>query len=64
MNTIKPYFNATAFELYNNDCRAILPGFKGNIYMIFANPPYFLSNGGLTIESGKIVAVGKGEWVK
>ena len=30
--------------------------------MIFADPPYFLSNDGLSIQSGKIVSVNKGDW--
>ncbi len=32
--------------------------------MVFADPPYFLSNGGLSIQSGKIVSVNKGSWDK
>ena len=32
--------------------------------MIFADPPYFLSNGGKSINSGKVVSVNKGEWDK
>jgi site-specific DNA-methyltransferase (adenine-specific) len=32
--------------------------------MVFADPPYFLSRGGQTIQSGKIVSVNKGEWDK
>ena len=32
--------------------------------MVFADPPYFLSSGGQTIQSGKIVSVNKGEWDK
>ncbi len=32
--------------------------------MIFADPPYFLSNDGLTIENGKITSVNKGDWDK
>lgn len=32
--------------------------------MIFADPPYFLSNGGITYRSGKITSVDKGEWDK
>ncbi len=30
--------------------------------MIFADPPYFLSNGGVTCQNGKQVSVNKGEW--
>ena len=32
--------------------------------MIFADPPYFLSNGGFSVQSGKQVSVNKGEWDK
>jgi site-specific DNA-methyltransferase (adenine-specific) len=32
--------------------------------MVFADPPYFLSNGGLTVENGKVVSVNKGDWDK
>ncbi len=32
--------------------------------MIFAGPPYFLSNGGITCYSGKMKKVDKGEWDK
>lgn len=32
--------------------------------MVFADPPYFLSNGGISYQSGKIVCVDKGEWDK
>ncbi len=30
--------------------------------MIFADPPYFLSNGGISVQSGKQVSVNKGDW--
>ena len=32
--------------------------------MIFADPPYFLSNGGITCHAGKMVKVDKGQWDK
>lgn len=32
--------------------------------MIFADPPYFLSNGGFSVQSGKQVSVNKGTWDK
>ena len=35
-----------------------------SIDMIFADPPYFLSNGGITCMSGKMVSVDKGKWDK
>lgn len=51
--------------IYLGDSLEILPTLKANsINMIFADPPYFLSNGGLSIRSGKVVSVDKGEWDK
>ncbi len=49
--------------LYNGDCIEILKTIKPNsIDLIFADPPYFLSNGGKSIRSGKVVSVNKGSW--
>ena len=36
----------------------------GRFAMIFADPPYFLSNGGITCHAGKMVKVDKGQWDK
>lgn len=52
------------FKLYQGDCNEILPQFENKFDLIFADPPYFLSNDGLSIQSGKIVSVNKGEWDK
>ncbi len=35
-----------------------------SIDMIFADPPYFLSGGGITCRSGKMVSVNKADWDK
>jgi site-specific DNA-methyltransferase (adenine-specific) len=32
--------------------------------LIFADPPYFLSNNGITCQAGRMVSVNKGEWDK
>ena len=32
--------------------------------MVFADPPYMLSNGGFTVHAGKMVSVNKGDWDK
>lgn len=51
--------------LYNLDCRQILPKIKDEqIDLIFADPPYFLSNNGLSIHNSKVVSVNKGYWDK
>ncbi|MBX2079187.1 site-specific DNA-methyltransferase [Campylobacter peloridis] len=52
------------FQLYQDDCNKLLPQFENQIDLIFADPPYFLSNDGLSIQSGKIVSVNKGQWDK
>lgn len=36
----------------------------GRFDMIFADPPYFLSNGGVTCKNGNMVSVNKGDWDK
>lgn len=49
--------------LYNGDCIEILKTLKPNsVDLIFADPPYFLSNGGKSILNGKVVSVNKGHW--
>lgn len=37
---------------------------EGRFNVIFADPPYFLSNGGITCHAGKMVKVDKGDWDK
>jgi len=37
---------------------------QGCFDMIFADPPYFLSNGGITCQNGRMVSVNKGAWDK
>ncbi len=37
---------------------------EGCFDMIFADPPYFLSNGGITCKNGRMVSVDKGAWDK
>lgn len=53
------------FILYNDDCIKVMQKIKNDsIDVVFADPPYFLSNGGKSISSGKVVSVNKGEWDK
>jgi site-specific DNA-methyltransferase (adenine-specific) len=53
------------FKLYDGDCFEILPKIKDNsIDCIITDPPYFLSNNGITCKSGKMVSVNKGLWDK
>ena len=54
-----------SIRLLKGDCIEILNQARENsVDMIFADPPYFLSNGGITCHAGKMVSVNKGEWDK
>ena len=60
-----PYFvsDARDFILYHGDAIALLPKISdSSIDLIFADPPYFLSNDGVTCQSGRMVSVNKGGW--
>lgn len=61
---ISPFYRSPdrAFTLLHGDCLELLPQFKFHFDMIFADPPYFLSNDGISVQAGKIVSVNKGEW--
>ena len=60
-----PFFQSKSSVIFNNDCLEILSSIPENsINMIFADPPYMLSNDGLTCQSGKMVNVNKGKWDK
>ncbi len=52
------------FTLLKGDCIELLNSFEFKFDMIFADPPYHLSNGGISVQSGKMVSVDKGEWDK
>ena len=54
-------YHANSIELMD----ALIEKYPGGIFeMIFADPPYFLSNGGITCHAGKMVKVDKGQWDK
>lgn len=50
------------FTLLRGDCVSLLRTFDFEFDMIFADPPYFLSNDGISVQSGKVVSVNKGDW--
>lgn len=56
-------------SIYQANCLELLDAIaarypEGRFDMIFADPPYFLSNGGITCHGGKMVKVDKGDWDK
>ena len=66
-----PFFQDTEnnITIYKENCINLLRQLveknpNGFIDMIFADPPYFLSNGGISCQSGKMVSVNKGDWDK
>jgi len=56
-----------SLEIFRGNCLELLDAIsaahpEGRFDCIFADPPYFLSNGGITCQNGRMVAVHKGEW--
>lgn len=59
------YNTYSNFSLHHGDCMQIIGQLLDNsVDAIFADPPYFLSNGGISVQSGKQVCVDKGDWDK
>ncbi|HXE41472.1 MAG TPA: DNA methyltransferase, partial [Candidatus Baltobacteraceae bacterium] len=56
-------------RLYYGNCLELLDAIaakypEGRFDAIFADPPYFLSNGGISCHAGRMVKVDKGDWDK
>ena len=63
----KFYFKSEngSFSLINGDTFKVLKKIEDNTFdIIFADPPYFLSNNGITCSGGKMISVNKGDWDK
>ena len=59
----KPVFKTNDFCIYHADSLSIMSRFPENyVDMIFADPPYMLSNNGFTCHAGRMVSVNKGKW--
>lgn len=63
---ITPFYKSPDknFTLLKGDCIELLNSFEFKFDMIFADPPYHLSNGGISVQSGRMVSVNKGSWDK
>ncbi|MDO4949413.1 MAG: DNA methyltransferase, partial [Bacteroidales bacterium] len=66
VDSLQPYYKSpnNDFTLIQGDCVETLSKFKFGFDMVFADPPYFLSGGGISCQSGKVVCVDKGDWDK
>jgi site-specific DNA-methyltransferase (adenine-specific) len=52
-------------EILRGNCLELLDAMPAERFdCVWADPPYFLSNGGITCHAGKMVAVHKGDWDK
>lgn len=63
----KFYFKSVngSFSLINGDTFKVLKKIEDKTFdIIFADPPYFLSNNGITCSGGKMISVNKGDWDK
>jgi site-specific DNA-methyltransferase (adenine-specific) len=57
------YSDPSGFTLLQGDSLDLLEQMEAEQFdMIFADPPYFLSNDGVTCKSGRMVSVNKGRW--
>jgi len=60
-NTV--YTRRDGVSLHLGDCLDLMGRIAPETFdMVFADPPYMLSNGGMTCHSGQRVSVNKGEW--
>lgn len=63
--SLQPVFEDLRYKVkfFKGDTLEILPRIPSEtVNVIFADPPYFLSNGGITCHAGKMVSVNKGKW--
>ena len=61
----QPHWSAPdgSVALHHGDCLEVMASLPAeSIDVVFADPPYFLSNGGTTCQAGKRVKVDKGKW--
>ncbi|RJQ33161.1 MAG: site-specific DNA-methyltransferase [Actinobacteria bacterium] len=63
--SLKHFYQNKGIQLIIGNCLKEMPLLKASsIDLIFADPPYNLSNGGITCHAGRMVSVNKGDWDK
>ena len=63
-NPLSPSYSGPGWALYTGNCIEVISTTipEASVDLIFADPPYNLSNGGTTCRSGKRASVNKGRW--
>lgn len=62
---VSPYYCTETEMLFLGDTFSVLKKLAlSSVDMVFADPPYFLSNDGITCHAGHMVSVNKGDWDK
>ena len=65
IGALSPYYKTDDAMLFLGDSFSVLEKLEPeSIDMVFADPPYFLSNDGITCHAGRMVSVNKGDWDK
>ena len=63
--SLETFYKDDYSALFLADAFKLLKNFPAeSVDVIFADPPYFLSNGGITCKGGKVASVNKGAWDK
>ena len=61
--TVHVHSESAHYKLYEGDAISTLNGMpEGSVDLVFADPPYNLSNDGFTVHAGRRVSVNKGAW--
>ena len=61
--SVTPTYQHAGISLLQGDAIELMNSIDANVFdMVFADPPYFLSNGGISCSGGKQVLVNKGTW--
>lgn len=62
---VKSFYTDAQARIFLGDVFETLEGLaESSVDMIYADPPYFLSNGGISCSGGRQVSVNKGKWDK
>ncbi|EOA3456796.1 MULTISPECIES: DNA-methyltransferase [Enterococcus] len=65
MLRLKPVYKDELITLYHGNSLEVLKKFEENsVDVVITDPPFFLSNGGVSCKNGRMVSVDKGEWDK